>query len=180
MVFWTVTILAGIGLTIVESVLMPSLRIAGIGPDFIVLVVVVATRRTTVERSIFMAFFLGLIQDLFSVGLVGMSAFSLVLMVYILLFAEEYFLTDNWKAQVFVGFLGYLIFGGSFVFLKILAGYEIASAVRVAEIIFGTAAYTAVLTPLGFLLSYRQDLPAYMRLRGKYNVEHETLHQSEI
>jgi rod shape-determining protein MreD len=191
MLFFAMIFLAGIGLTVVESVFVPSVRIAGIRPDLVVLVAVVATRRMNFERVMVMAFILGLIRDLFSiglvgmsafsqVGLVGMSAFSLVLMVYVLLIAEEYFLTDNWKSQVFVGFLGYVIFGSLFAFLKILAGYEVTSVLRVAEIVLGTAVYTALLTPFGFMLSHRPDLPAYMRLRNKYNAEHETLHQSEV
>jgi len=191
MLFFVIAFLAGMGLTVVESVFVPSVSVFGIRPDLVVLAAVVATRRMKYERVMVLAFVLGLIRDLYSVsrvgvsdtsqvGLAGMSAFSLVLMVYILLIAEEYFLTDNWQTQIFVGFLGYLIFASLFVFLKVLAGYEIASSIQVAEIILGTAAYTSVLTPFGFILSNRREAPAYMRLRNKYNAEHETLHQTEV
>jgi rod shape-determining protein MreD len=180
MLFFAAAFLTGIGLTVVESVFMPSVGIAGIRPDLVVLVVVIAACRLSFDRVMGLAFVLGLIRDIYSVGFVGMSAFSLVLMVYILLIAKEFFLTDNWKAQVFVGFLGYMIFGSLFAFLKVLAGYEIASALRVAEIVLGTAVYTSALAPLGFMVSNRPEAPAYMRLRDKYNAEHESLHQTEV
>jgi rod shape-determining protein MreD len=180
MLFLVVASLTGIGLTIVESVFMPSIGIAGIRPDLVVLVVVIATCRLSFGRVMGLAFVLGLTRDIYSAGFVGMSSFSLLLVAYILLVAEEYFMTDNWKAQVFVVFLGYMIFGGLFVFLKVLAGYEIASALRVAEIVLGTAVYTSVLAPLGFMVSDRPEAPAYMRLKSKYNAEHETLHQTEV
>ena len=180
MLFFAAAFLAGIGLTIVESVFMPSVSIAGIRPDLVVLVIVVATCRLSFGRVMGLAFVLGLIRDIYSAGFVGMSSFSLVLMAFILLVAEEYFMTDNWKAQVFVVSLGYMIFGGLFVFLQVLVGYEIASALRVTEIVLVTAVYTSALAPLGFAVSNRPEAPAYMRLRNKYNAEHESLHQTEV
>jgi rod shape-determining protein MreD len=180
MLFLAIAFLTGIGLTIVESVFIPSVSIAGIRPDLVVLVIVVATCRLDYVRVLGLAFVLGLVRDIYSLGFVGMSPFSLVLMAYILLVAEEYFMTDNWKAQVFVGFLGYLIFGSLFAFLTILGGLEIAPALKVAEIVLGTAVYTSALVPLGFIVSDRPEAPAYMRLRKKYNAEHETLHQTEV
>lgn len=180
MLFTTVAFLAGIGLVVIESTFMRSVGIFGIRPDLAILVVVIATCRLNFGRVMALAFALGLTRDFFSGGLVGMNSFSLVLMAYVLIAAEDYFLTGNWKAQVFVAFLGSLIFGTLFAVLKILVGYEVTSPLRAVEIIVGTAAYTSALAPLGFAISKRPEVPSYMRLRKKYDAEHETLHPSEV
>ena len=159
---------------------------AGIRPDLAVLVVVVALCRSSFGRAMAVAFSLGLARDFFSAGPVGMNAFTLTLATYLLMGAQEYFLTENWKAQVFVVFIGYLIFGSLFFVGSLLpvgaisGGYEVVSSIRIVEIILGTAAYTSILAPLAFAFSRKPDPPSYRRLRDKYNVEHETLYQTEV
>jgi rod shape-determining protein MreD len=177
---------AAVGLAVIESVIMPSFEVAGIRPDLAVLVVVVASCRARFGRAMALAFALGLARDFFSAGPVGMNAFALTMTTYFLTGAEDYLLTENWKAQLFVVFLGYVVFGSLlfmgtlFPFNTIPHRYEVVSAVRVVQMIVGTAAYTGILAPLGFALSRKPETPSYRRLRDKYNVEHETLHQTEV
>lgn len=180
MIYGAAAFAVAIGLAVIESVFMPSIEVAGIRPDLAVLVVLVATCRTNFGRTMALAFVFGLTRDFFSTGLIGMSSFSLVLTAYLLIGAEEYFLTENWKTQVFVVFLGSIIFGSLFACLKMIAGYETASAFRVFEIILGTAVYTGLAAPLAFALTNRPEPASYMRLRKRYNVEHETLYQTEV
>ncbi len=186
MIFGVVVFAASIGLAVIESVIMPSVEVAGIRPDLAVLIVVVATCRADFGRAMATAFALGLARDFFSAGPIGMNAFALTLAAYLLMGAEKYFLTENWKAQSFVVFLGYVIFGSLFFlgtllpFSAIPGRYEVVSTIRVIEIILGTAVYTCILAPPAFALSRKPDPPSYRRLRDKYNVEHETLHQTEV
>jgi len=178
MLFAAATFLAGVGLTVIESVFMRATEIAGIRPDIIALVVVIGTCRMSFRRVMAMAFMMGLARDFFSGGLVGMSSFSLTFMAFVLAGAEEYLLSDNWKAQTFIVFLGSAIFGALFVFLKLVVGYEIASALRTLEIIAGTAAYTAALAPAAFALTKRPERAPYRRLRRKYHDDSETIYQA--
>ena len=180
MIFFATSFLAGIVLAVIESTFMPAAELAGIRPDLVVLAVVVATCRTSFGRVMALAFVLGLTRDFFSGGLVGMSSFSLICVAFVLFGAEEYLLSDIWRAQVIVVFIGSAIFGTLIVFLKVVAGYEVTSAVQILKVIGGTAAYTAVLAPAGFALTKKTELPSYMRLKKRYGDEHETLHQTEI
>ena len=180
MIFALSAFLAGMGLAVAESIFLRPLEVAGLRPDIVVAVVVVATSRLSFGRVMVMAFALGFARDLFSGGLVGMSSFSLILMAYVLITAEDFLLTDNWKAQTFVAFLGYLIFGTLITFLKVLAGFEITSALQAVQMIVGTAAFTSVLGPPGFAVSARPEGLAYTRLKQKRDFDHETIHQAEV
>ena len=180
MLFVIVAFFAGLGLAVVETIFMSSIEIFGLRPDLVVLIVIVATCRLSFGRVMGLAFVLGLTRDFFSGGLVGMSSFSLIFTAYILLTAEDFLLTDNWRAQIFVAFVGALIFGIVFAFLRILVGFEITSPLRIVEIVGGTAAYTSVLSPLAFALSARPERSHYMGLKRKYDAEQEILHQAEI
>jgi len=180
MIFVALAFLAGIGLALVESTLIRSIEIGVIRPDLVVLVVVIATCRLDFGRVMTLAFVLGLTRDFFLTGLIGMTPFSLVLTAYILLVAEGLLLTDNWKAQVFVAFIGSLVFGSAFACLKILIGYEVNSPLGVLVVISGTAAYTAVLAPLGFAFLGGPAASDYLRVKRKYGADDETIYQTEV
>ena len=180
MIFTAVSFLAGIALAVIESTFMRATEVVGVRPDLAVLVVVIGTCRLGFGRAMALAFSLGLARDFFSGGLVGMSSFSLTCMAFVLVGAEEYLLSDNWRAQMLVVFVGSAIFGTLFVFLKLVAGYEIASALQTIQMIVGVSAYTALLAPVGFALTKKPEPPSYMRLRLKYRGEHETIHSTEV
>lgn len=180
MVFVAIAFLAGITLAIVESTLVRALAISSVRPDLVVLAIVVATCRTSFGRAMVLAFVLGLTRDFFSGGIVGINAFSLSFMAYMLISAQDYLLTNNWKGQVVVVFVGSMVFGVLFVFLKLVLGYEIASPIQAPIKILWTAAYTSVLGPFVFMLVNRPQSLPYMRLKMKYDVESETLHQTKV
>ena len=180
MIFAAITFLAGIALAVVESTFVKAAAIGGIRPDLVVVVVVVATCSLGFGRAIMLAFMLGLARDFYSGGILGMSSFSLTFTAFVLIVAEDYLLTDNWKAQTFVVFLGSLIYGSLLVVLKLIVGYELTSPFLILKMIAWTSVYTSVLGALGFALVKTPEPPPYGRLKMKYDVEHETLHQSKI
>lgn len=100
MVLVLTAFLAGVALAIFESTFLNAADIAGIRPDLAVLVVVVATCRADFRKAMVLAFMLGLTRDFFSGGTIGMSAFSLTLVAYILTAAQDYLLTDSWAGQI--------------------------------------------------------------------------------
>ena len=172
--------LAGIALAVIESTLMNAVEIAGIRPDLAVLGVVVATSRTRFRNAMILAFTLGLARDFFCGGAIGMNAFSLTLMAYVLLIVEDYLVTGNRSAQVFITFVGSLVFGTLFCILKIILQFGIGSAGHISGMLFWTPLYTALLAPAAFFLTKRPQFPSYMRLKMKYKVDHETLPETEV
>ncbi len=180
MIFAVITFLAGIALAVVESTFVKAAGIAGICPDLAVLVVIVATCSMGFSRAMVLAFMLGLARDFYSAGALGMSSLSLTLTAFLLVMVEDYLLTDNWNAQIFVVFLGSLIYGSLLVVLKLIVGYEITSLFLTLKIIVWTSVYTSALGALSFALVKNPEPPPYRRLKMKYDVEHETLHQTKI
>jgi rod shape-determining protein MreD len=178
--FFILAFIGGILLTVAESIFMQVFDTAWFRPDLTVLVIVVATCRLSFGRVMAAAFAMGLARDLFSGGIVGMSAFALPLTAYVLITAADYLLTDNWRGQMFVAFLGSTLYGSQLALLKVITGFTLASGFGVMEIIVGTAACTAILSPLGFALSAGRERESYTHLKKKYDVDDEIIHQAEV
>ena len=180
MIFAIVAFFAGIGLALFESTFWNAVALGGMRPDLAVIAVAVGTSRLEFRRSMTLAFALGFARDFFSGGAAGMNAFSLILMAYVLIEAQNYLMTRNWGSQILVVFLGSVCFGGSFALLKLILGYEIGSSVQIATMIALTSVYTSLLAPFAFMLTDKPHFPSYRRLKTKYDVEHETLPPTEV
>lgn len=180
MLFALKAFLAGVALAVIESTLMNAVELGGIRPDLAVLAVVVVTSRKDFGKAMALAFILGLTRDFFSGGAIGMNAFSLTVMAYFLVAAGSLLLTDNRAAQVFVAFVGSIFFGTLFALLKLALQYEVGSAAQILRTIVWTSVYTSLTAPIAFVLMKRPRFPSYMRLKMKYNVEHETLPETKI
>jgi len=180
MVFALIAFLGGIVLVIAESIFAGSVEIGGIRPDFAVLVVAVATCRTSFGRAMIVAFALGLTRDFYTGGVIGMNAFSLTLMAYLLISAEDYLMTNNWRGQFVVVLVGSLIYGTVFLFLKLIIGYEVASPVQILVKMAWTAIYTSALGPILFMLTKKPASLPYLRLKMKYDAERATLPQTKV
>ncbi len=180
MVFVLIALLVGIGLAIGESTFVNAVGIGGIKPDFAVLVVVVGTCRARFSRAMILAFSLGLARDLYSGSIPGMNAFSLTVTSYLLIAAEDYLMTNNWRGQFVVVFVGSVVYGFVFLSLKTIVGYELASFAQTLARIAWTAAYTAVLGPIIFMLGKHPERLPYLRLKMKYDVERQTIPQNKL
>ena len=175
MLFVLKALLTVIGLAVAETNFTKAIDIAGIRPDLMVLAVVVATTRTNFGKAIVLAFMLGLARDFFSGGIVGMNAFSLALVTYLLVIIEDYLMIENRSAQIFFAFLGSLFFGISTASLKTILHYEIGSTSQILGLILWTSVYTSALAPIAFTMTEKPAYLPYMRLRLKHFVEHETI-----
>jgi len=172
--------LAGIGLAIAESTIMKAVAVGGVRPDLAVMVVVVMALRADFFRAMVLGFTLGLVRDFLSGGAVGMNAFALTAMAYFLSFAKDFLMTDNPGSQMLSGFVGCVLFSVFFSFLKMFLQFEVGSVSRTIEMILWTSLYTALATPVAFVLMIRPRFPSYMRLKMKYDVEHETVPETKI
>ena len=77
-------------------------------------------------------------------------------------------------------FTGSAVFGIISVLMKPILGYEIGSLVQASIIVVWTSVYTAALAPVAFALMKKPQAPPYIRLKMKYDVERETLSQTEV
>ncbi len=175
MIFVLKTLVTVIGLAIAETNFTKAIDIAGIRPDLMVLAVVVATTRADFGKAIILAFMLGLARDFLSGGTVGMNAFSLALVTYLLVVIKEYLMIGNRSTQIFFAFLGSVFFGVSTASLKTILHYEFGSTLQILWLILGTSVYTAVFAPIAFILTERPAYLPYMRLRLRQFVERETI-----
>jgi rod shape-determining protein MreD len=65
-----------IGAFILQTTLIPSLSIMGIKPDLLVLVLFMMAIKTGIMPAIYIGFFLGLAQDLYSPSILGQCALA--------------------------------------------------------------------------------------------------------
>lgn len=180
MIFTAIAFLAGIVLSVLESTFLDLIEIAGTHPDIAVLIAVVAASRADSSKALILAFMLGITRDFFSWGAVGMNAFAITFMAYTIMAAQDFLITDNWSAQIFVTFVGAAIFGALFMALTLVVGFELPQPARIFALVIGTAAYTSVFAPLAFLFAPKPHLPEYMRLKMRYGSRHETLPPTEV
>ncbi|MBI5116534.1 rod shape-determining protein MreD [Candidatus Poribacteria bacterium] len=181
MAFFTITaFLAGLALAVIESTFMRAVEFASVRPDLAVLAVTVASSRTHFGRVMMLAFVLGFSRDFISGGAIGMNAFSLTFMAYFLALTQDYLLTENWTAQLFVTFVSASVFGILFCLLKITLQYEPGSGYHIVKTIILTSLYTSALGPPAFKLIRKPNAPLYQRLKLKYDVEHETIPESKV
>lgn len=166
---------AGILLAIIQSTFLNAIAIGGVRPDLLVLGVLLVIRRNDFGKLLTLAFVFGLTRDFFSAGAIGMNAFALTLVAYLLWLAADFVLAEGWLGQAFLTFVAAVGYAAFIVMLKVLLGYELGSAIGNLKIILGTSLYTAAAAPLLFLvLSKPQALP-YLRLKLKHIAEHETI-----
>jgi rod shape-determining protein MreD len=180
-VFWIKTFLAGIALAIAESTFLNAVEIHGVRPDLAVLAVVAFIGHYGFQRAIAVAFLLGLTRDLFSVGPLGISAFSLTLMAYLLILAERYLMTDHKAAQVFFTFVGAVLFGISLTTVRgILSRHGVGTFAQTMQFILWISVYTAMLAPAAFVLLGRAGGPSYVRMKMKYGADSEAVSETEV
>ncbi len=178
--FTLLALLFGVILAVVESTFMKAISFGSIRPDLAVLAVTVASSRTHFGRVMALAFVLGFARDVFSMGAIGMNAFSFTFMAYFLVMTQDYLMTENWTAQVFVAFVSTAVFGVLFCLVKIALQYEPGSGIHILQNIALTSLYTSLLAPLAFKLVKEPSMPLYQRLKLKYDVDHETLPENKI
>jgi rod shape-determining protein MreD len=126
------------------------------------------------------AFALGLTRDFYAGGVTGMNAFSLTLMAFLLIAAEDYLMTNNWRGQCVVVLVGSLMYGTIFLLLKMVIGYEVGTPLHIVTKMAWTAMYTSALGPIMFTLTRKPPSLPYLRLKLKYDSERSTLSQTEV
>jgi hypothetical protein len=148
-------------------------------------------------RAMILAFALGLTRDFYSGGVYeifsdemrgiysqrvfGIHAFSLTFMAYLMIAAQDYLMTSNWRGQFVVVFVGSSLYGFLVLFLKLIIGYATPSPVQIMGMITCTAVYTAALGPFLFKLTQKPQTLPYLRLKMKHDAEDETaLPQTEV
>jgi rod shape-determining protein MreD len=166
---------AGLLIEIFESTFLNAVNIAGMRPDLLLLVILLASRRTSFRRLLTLAFILGLVRDFFSPGVIGMNAFALTMIAYLVLLAEEFVLAENWTGHVLLGFTGALVYGACIVLLKALLNYEIGSVSGILKTILGNSFYTAAAAPAFFIAFSKPHALPYFRLKLKHLAEHESI-----
>jgi rod shape-determining protein MreD len=81
---WIIRIIGVYGLLVAQTVLVSKIRVLGFGPDFILLGVVIWSYGRTRVQSVTTGFFMGLLQDLAGIGLIGLNALAKAVTCYLL------------------------------------------------------------------------------------------------
>ncbi|HHS14072.1 MAG TPA: rod shape-determining protein MreD [bacterium] len=81
---WIVRIIGVYGLIVAQTFVASKIRVLGVGPDFILLGVVIWSYGRTRVQSVAAGFFMGLFQDLAGMGLIGLNALAKAVTCYLL------------------------------------------------------------------------------------------------
>lgn len=134
---------------LVSVQLLYSIQIYGATPDILLILVVYISQKKGVMEGQLTGFFSGLAEDIFSVQLFGIHAFSKLLIGFISGHIYHSFLVDNVAVQALIGFIAALIHSFFFILAK-----AVFSHIDLAHYLFPTllvkVLYTAILTPVIF------------------------------
>lgn len=95
-------ILVALLAVVAQTTLVPALSVGSAAPDLVFLLVIFIALRRQTTLGLWMAFSLGLLQDIAGGGLLGLNALVLLGLVYLAMYLRQKFFQENLVSQVLV------------------------------------------------------------------------------
>ncbi len=95
-------VLVAVLAVVAQTTLVPVLNVAGVAPDLVFLLVIFIALRRQTTLGLWMAFGLGLLQDVAGGGLLGQNALVLLGVAYLAMYLRRKFFQENLVSQVLV------------------------------------------------------------------------------
>lgn len=135
--------------TLINIQLLDFIAINGQKPDILLILVIFLAQRRGIMDGQISGFFTGLLEDIFSIKLLGLHSFIKLIVGYLAGFLHNNLVLDRIPLQFILGFIASLVHGILFILTKSLFDH-----LDIKEYILGTlwlkVIYTAFLTPLLF------------------------------
>ena len=129
---------------IIQSTLMPLISIKGIHPDLLLVIVVSYALLSGKEKGVGMGFFAGLLQDLVSGGIFGISTLSKLATGYMFGLAERKVFKEHVLLPVLATLVATLFNGLVGIILLLLFGYKIDIAAAIMQNIVPLLGYNLI------------------------------------
>lgn len=140
-------------LLVVETTVVPSIRVGGVTPDLILLeVVAVALFRGPLPGAVF-GLLGGALLDIWHGEALGLFTLAGGTTGYLLGLLEPRLFKDNLLVPLVAGFFGTLLFQSTFLLLGSFAGLHFLLWPALTDVVLPEAVYNAVLAPLIFRLT---------------------------
>ncbi len=140
-------------LAVLETTVVPFVRVWGVGPNLILLqVVAVALFRGPLAGAA-AGLVGGALLDLWRGQALGLFALSAGITGYLFGVLEPRLFKDNLLVPVAAGFTGTWLFQGTFLLLSSFAGWRLPFWPALGQVILPEAAYNTVLAPLVFRIT---------------------------
>lgn len=140
---------------LLQTTLAPHMRIAGVQPDFLLMVVVVYGFLEGPVVGSVCGFFAGLLQDLLLVTTLGLNALSKTILGYLSGMVEQNLFSESFVMPMIAIFGATLLNESIFLALRATLGESIAPVVAARSIVVPAAIYNAALTGLSYPLLAR-------------------------
>lgn len=133
---------------LLQTTLAPHIRVAGVQPDFLLIVVVTYGFLEGPVVGSVCGFFAGLLQDLLLMTTLGLNALSKTIVGYLSGMVEQKIFSENFILPMAAIFAATLISESIFVALRATLGEVISPIVAARSIVLPAALYNAVLAGL--------------------------------
>ncbi len=137
-------------LALLQSTLLPLMTILGVQPDLVLLAVMSWTLLRGLVEGLVWAFVGGLWLDLLSGGPFGLSALTLVLVVFLLSLLEANLFREHIVLVMMIAVGAGLLHGALYLLLLRLGGHPAATLAALWRIVIPAALYTSLLAPVVF------------------------------
>ena len=151
MPIWIILICAAILLQTTVFSSLNWLKLWGVKPDLILIIVVYAAFWKGSMRGAMVGFAGGIIEDILSGGLLGANALAKVVTGYVFGLSRKKFYTQSARVQIVAAFLATLLSQLAFFFLTRMCGVG-KTLNSLGSILLPAAVYNAILAPFVFLL----------------------------
>lgn len=146
MIAWVITLFLCI---LLQTTLFSSLKICGVKPDLILIVVLYASLWKGVRRGVVVGFIGGMLEDIVSGGLPGANAFAKLTVGLLCGLSPKKFYLGSKRVQIMAAFFGTFLAQTIYLLISRLLG-EGRTLNSFGTIIFPAALYNALLAPFVF------------------------------
>ena len=138
-------------ITIFQTAVIPHLAVLGVTPDLFLIFTVFYSLNVEVKRGAIVNWVCGILKDIFSLGIFGISSFLLVLMGYIIGSAREFVFKEHPLTQVLITLLSSIFYGLCYLLFFLIFFEDVKLTGMVQKTVF-SALYSAAISPLLFLI----------------------------
>lgn len=149
---------------LLQITVLEMLRIGGVMPDLVLMLVVFAAFLRGKTEGAFWGFVAGLMKDVAAGSFFGLNALSLMTAGYLVGLAERRLYKDSIPVAMFVTWLAAVVSQLVHYLLLLYLGVDIPAGTAM-RVIFSGALYTAILVPLFYRRFYRSQSQGWLRDR---------------
>ncbi len=139
-----------VAIVLVQTTILPYLRVAGVVTDLGLVATVAVAYREGPEAGAIFGFAAGLSMDLFLQTPLGLSALAYALTGYLIGILQGGLLRNAWWTAPALGAIGGILGGLLFVSIGALVGQEQLFALRSVRIVLLASVYDAIVAPIVF------------------------------